>query len=160
MNFLRLPAVLVMSEKAFRVGPGSVNDQPPTEIQVCMPLYLSFKAVNRRNSDPELSSMGLIRKLVGSKNANAKLTCVNPCRSSCSGETLSSVSHWSISRRNATRNSHSDICGCSPKTHSSQSCVCQHLNRRSLDDSPHHIHHSHLDSLSCRSHRFLRRTWE
>lgn len=47
MNFLRFAAVLVITVKAVRVGPGSVNDHPPTEIQVCKPSLLSLRAYSR-----------------------------------------------------------------------------------------------------------------
>jgi hypothetical protein len=65
MNFFRLSEELAMFENALRVRPGSVKDHlqglafsqlyiglrhnsyPPTDIQVCRPLFLSFKAVNR-----------------------------------------------------------------------------------------------------------------
>ena len=43
------------------------------EIHVSSPLYLAFRPVKRDNSDAELESMGAIWKLLGSKNANAKL---------------------------------------------------------------------------------------
>jgi len=91
MNFWRLLEELAMFEKASLVGPGSVKDHlsesvcyseamlttftyPPTEIQVCRPLYLSLRAVNRCNKLPEFESIGVIWKLSGSKKANAKLT--------------------------------------------------------------------------------------
>lgn len=47
MNFCLLPDVLVMSLKAVLVAPGSVNDQPPTEIQASNPALFFFSAVNR-----------------------------------------------------------------------------------------------------------------
>lgn len=59
--------------KASCVGPGSVNDHPPTEIQVSSPVYLVFKAGKRLNRDAELESMGVITKVLGSKNTKAKL---------------------------------------------------------------------------------------
>jgi hypothetical protein len=74
MNFWRLPEFELMSLNADRVGPGSVKDQPPTEIQVWRPLLVSFSAVNRLYSFPLLPSIGAIWKVVGSKKANAKLT--------------------------------------------------------------------------------------
>jgi hypothetical protein len=91
MNFWRLLEELAMFENASLVGPGSVKDHlngsacerksfakhssyPPTEIQVCKPLYLSLRAVNRCNKLPEFESIGVIWKLSGSKKAKAKLT--------------------------------------------------------------------------------------
>lgn len=50
----------VMVLKACWVGPGSVNDHPPTDIQVSSPLCLFFKAVNRLYNDAEFESMGAI----------------------------------------------------------------------------------------------------
>lgn len=72
--------MLATSEKACLVGPGSVNDHPPTEIQVCRPLYISFRAVKQWYRVAEFESMGAIWKVSGSKKAKAKLTWVKPAR--------------------------------------------------------------------------------
>jgi hypothetical protein len=106
INFWRLLEELAIFENASLVGPGSVKDHlgesacliefeiaawcdsyPPTEIQVCKPLYLSFRAVKRCNKLPEFESIGVIWKLSGSKKAKAKLTCVKPDRLRSSGRT-------------------------------------------------------------------------
>lgn len=47
MNVALFPALLTMLEYAFCVGPGSVNDQPPTDMNVWRPDLLFFKLVNR-----------------------------------------------------------------------------------------------------------------
>lgn len=47
MNFFRFAAVLVITVNALRVGPGSVKDHPPTEIQVCNPSFLSLRAYRK-----------------------------------------------------------------------------------------------------------------
>lgn len=88
MNDARLPEVLTMLLKALRVGPGSVNDQPPTEIHVSRPGFLSFKAVKRLYRDAPLASMGAIWKLEASKNANAKLMELKPSIFKSSGATF------------------------------------------------------------------------
>lgn len=78
-----------MVEKACLVGPGSVNDHPPIEINACKPLYLSFKAVKRWYRVAELLSIGVTWNVLGSKKANAKLTCVKPDKFRSSGCTCS-----------------------------------------------------------------------
>lgn len=93
MKVARLPALLLMSLNAVRVGPGSVKLQPPTEIQVCKPFFLDFKAVKRLYSAPVLPSIGAMAKEDGSKKAKAKLIWVKPSRFSCSGET---AWHWRV----------------------------------------------------------------
>lgn len=67
MNFNRplIKACLLADDeaivvKAFCVGPGSVNDHPPTDTQVSSPLYLFFRAVKRLYKEAELESMGAI----------------------------------------------------------------------------------------------------
>ena len=88
MNTLRFAALLAMFEKASRVGPGSVKLQPPILIHVCRPGLLPFKPVNLEYKDPLWLSMGAMTKVDGSKNAKAKLMCVNPFRLRSSGETF------------------------------------------------------------------------
>ena len=88
MNVARLLELLTMFEKAFCVGPGSVKDHPPTEIKVCSPGFLLFKAVKRLYREPPFASIGVIWKLLASKNANAKLIEVKPSRLRSSGATL------------------------------------------------------------------------
>lgn len=58
------------------------------EIKACSPGFLLFKAVNRLYREPAFESMGVIEKLLASKDANAKLMDVKPSRLRSSGETL------------------------------------------------------------------------
>ena len=60
MNVCLLEEVDTMVLKASWVGPGSVNDHPPTEIQVSSPVYFVFRAVNLPNKEAEFASMGVI----------------------------------------------------------------------------------------------------
>src|SRR5450756_424292 len=87
MNIWRFPDELVMSLKEDLVGPGSVKDQPPTEIHVCKPLRESLRAVKRPNSSPLGPSIGAMAKDFGSKKAKAKLMWVKPLRFRSSGAT-------------------------------------------------------------------------
>ena len=82
-----------MSLKAFCVEPGSVNDYPPMEIQVCSLLLLAFSPVKRLYRDAPLASIDVISKLEESKKENAKLMCVKPSRFKSSGATFW---HWRV----------------------------------------------------------------
>jgi hypothetical protein len=53
-------------EKVAWVGPGSLNDHPPIEIQVLKPGFLPFSAVNRRYRSVWLASIGTTAKVFGS----------------------------------------------------------------------------------------------
>ena len=60
MNVCLLAEVDAIVLKASWVGPGSVNDHPPTEIQVSSPAYFVFRAVNLPNKEAESESIGVI----------------------------------------------------------------------------------------------------
>ena len=60
MNFLRLPALLAMSEKAVRVGPGSVKDQPCKKTSSAEFIYyLRSLSDTYADGDPRLQALSL-----------------------------------------------------------------------------------------------------
>jgi hypothetical protein len=73
--------------QAVKVEPGSENDQPPIDIQVCKPEYLLLSAVKRLSSDCMVASIAVMVKVPGSKYAKAIFACVKPTKFSSSGAT-------------------------------------------------------------------------
>lgn len=87
MKALRLVAREANSDQVVRVGPSSLNSQPPTPSQTLRPCCLSSTNSRYMSSSPGFCK--LILNEVGSMDAKAKLSWVRPSSLICDGRTLS-----------------------------------------------------------------------